>query len=252
MVSVTADPVSDVEGLVERLRARVSDPARRTDHQPGGLGGLVDKVFGRSGRLRRASTSDIGAAENTLGLTLPPVLVRLYTEVADGGFGPGDGLLSVAGIVAETLRLRAGDLLPRKRTWPPTIVPLARLEQGWTCVDTATGSVVDWDPEDLTEWASAARFRESFGERSPSIEAWLGQWVTRKIAADRNKPSARERKKRMFAHAGSPAQRAIQARKAVGMLSAAPAQRAELGLPEEGWEEVVLGWYEDDSAEPNG
>jgi hypothetical protein len=245
--------VTDLDVLLEQIRARASDPARRTDHQPGGIGGALGKVLGR-GRLRRpASAGDVDATEVALGLTLPPVLVRIYTEVADGGFGPGEGLLSLAGIVAETRRLRSGDILPRKRSWPAPLLPVVRLEQGWTCVDTATGSVVDWDPEDLSEWASAARFRESFTERSPSVEAWLGRWVTKKIAADRNKPSARERKARMLAHAGSPAQRAIQGRKAVAMLADAPVQRAELGLPEEGWEAVVLGWYGDDDAhKPTG
>jgi hypothetical protein len=245
--------VTDLDGLIEQLRARVSDPARRTDHQPGGVSGFVGKVFGRGGRRHPASAGDVGATEAALGLTLPAVVVRLYTEIADGGFGPGEGLLSLAAIVDETRRLRSGDVLPRKRTWPPTLIPVVRLEQGWTCVDTATGSVVDWDPEDLPEWASAARFRESFMERSPSVEAWLGRWVTKKIPADRNKPSVRERKARMLAHAGSPAQRAIQGRKAVAMLAEAPVQRAELGLPEEGWEAVVLGWYLDDDAhKPTG
>jgi hypothetical protein len=122
---------------------------------------------------------------------------------------------------------------------------------GWTCIDVATGAVIDWDPEDLMEWASAARIRESFTERSPSLEVWLGRWVTRKTAAERNKPSAAERKARWLARAGSPANRAIQARKAVAIAAhLSPAERAAMGLPEEGWEQVILDSYADGGQAP--
>ncbi|TAK00746.1 MAG: hypothetical protein EPO36_07715 [Chloroflexota bacterium] len=258
MTSSAPPPSPDVETLLEQLRARAADPDRRTDLRPGGLGSILGKLslgglrFGGGGAgPRRASTADVRAVEAALGAALPSFLVRVYTEVADGGFGPEEGLLPLARIEVETRRLRAGDELPRRRAWPPTMLPLVRLGVGWTCVDVATGAVLDWDPEDLTEWASAARFRESFTERAPSLEAWLGRWVTRKTAADRNKPSAAERKARWLVRAGSPANRAIMARKSVAMLATmSPAERAELGLPEEGWEQVVLDNYMGDAAEP--
>lgn len=242
-------PATDPLPLLQRLEGRAADPARRTDHRPGGLGGLVGRLsrFGRSSdRPRRASAIDVQAVEAALGVRLPQFLVRVYLEVADGGFGPEEGLLSLTRVVATTRRLRSGELLPRRRTWPKTLLPLVRLEQGWICVDVATGAVIDWDPEELTEWAKAARFRESFTERSPSLEAWLERWVTRKTAADRNKPSAKERKARLFAHAASPGQRAIRGRNAVaGLAQLSPAERAAMGLPEEGWEKIVMGWHTD-------
>jgi hypothetical protein len=154
-------------------------------------------------------------------------------------------------VVTETRRLRTGEQLPRKRTWPPALVALVRLEPGWLCVDVGSGTVFEWNPEDLTEWANAARFRESFTERSPSLEAWLGRWVVRKTAADRNKPSAKDRERRMLDRAGSPAQRAIRARKAVATLAEmTAAERAGMGLPDEGWEQVVLEWHGVEPAEP--
>ena len=153
-------------------------------------------------------------------------------------------------VVATTHQLRSGELLPRRRTWPKTLLPLVRLEQGWICVDVATDAVIDWDPEDLTEWANAARFRQSFTERSTSLEAWLGRWAARKTAADRNKPSAKEREARLFARAGSPGQRAIRGRQAAAALAELPAERAAMGLPEEGWEEIVMGWHTDQAEPP--
>lgn len=258
MTSSQPAPPHDADALLEQLRVRAADPARRTDLRPGVLGAIVGRLslgglgFGRSGGgPRRASAADVRSAEEALDLALSPFLVRVYTEVADGGFGPEEGLLPLARVVAETRRLRAGDELPRRRTWPKTVLPLVKFAQGWTCLDAATGTVVDWDPEDLTEWASAARFRESFSERSPSLEAWLGRWVTRKTAADRNKPSAAERKKRWLARAGSPANRAIQARKSVAMIAKlSPADRAEMGLPDEGWEQVVLDNHMGEADDP--
>ena len=250
-------PPPDADTLVEQLRSRAADPARHTEIRPGGLGAIVGKLslgglgFGRGGGPRPASPADVRAAGEALGVTLPPFLVRLYTEVADGGFGPEEGLLPLARVVAETRRLRAGDALPRRRRGPPTLLPLVKVGPGWTCVDAATGAVIDWDPEDLTEWASAARFRESFAERSPSLEAWLGRWVIRKTAAERNKPSAAERQARWLARAGSPANRAIAARKAVAMAAQlSPAERAAMGLPEEGWEQVILDSYADEGQAP--
>ena len=239
----------DVEELLERLRARASDPERRTELERRGIS--LSRLFGGGRAPRPASPAALDAVEQALELTFPPFLARVYTEVADGGFGPGLGLLPLDRVLKETRRLRTGDELPRERRWPTTLMPLVELDPGWTCVDTETGAVIDWDPEDLTEWARAERFRASFSERSPSVEAFLGRWVTRKTAADRNKPSAKERWKRIEARGRSPAGRAAQARKSLAAIARlSPEERATMGLPEEGWEEVVRGWFADDGG-PN-
>jgi hypothetical protein len=44
-----------------------------------------------------ASESAVAEAEAIIGHRLPPLLRRLYREVANGGFGPGSGLLGVLG-----------------------------------------------------------------------------------------------------------------------------------------------------------
>ena len=241
----------DADALLEQLRTRAADPERRTEFAPRGFS-LRGLFGGRRALPRPAALADLRSIEAALEVTFPAFVVRVYTEVADGGFGPGDGLLSLAGVAKQTRILRAGEELPRGRRWPATLLPLVGLDPGWTCVDTATGAVTEWDPEDLTEWASAERFRASFSERSPSLEAWLGKWVVRKTAADRNKPSAKERWKRIEARGRTPAGRASQARKSLAALATLSVQqRAEMGLPEEGWEDVVRGWFVDEP-EPDG
>jgi hypothetical protein len=181
--------------------------------------------------LRQASEAGLRAAEEALGVTFPPLLVRAYVEVADGGFGPGGGLVSLAELVGETRSLRSGEELPRGRTWPATYLPLVHLDPGWTCVDTATGAVIDWDPEDMTERMSEERFQATFSERSPSVEAWLSKWVASKTAADRDKPSAEERWARMAARAQTPEGQARQQRETYRHLAQmSPEERAKWGF----------------------
>ena len=181
--------------------------------------------------LRQASAADVRAAEESLGLAFPPLLARVYVEVADGGFGPGAGLLPLEGVVRETRDLRSGGHTPRDRDWPATYVPLVHLDPGWTCVDVATGAILDWDPEEMTERMSEVRFLETFSERSPSVEAWLAKWVSSKTAADRNKPSAEERWARMAARAQSPEgqeRQLAKTRAAIEQMS--PEDRAKWGF----------------------
>jgi hypothetical protein len=184
-------------------------------------------------RLGQATESDVRAAEEALSLTFPPLLARVYVEVADGGFGPGVGLLPLEGVVRAARELRSGDLMPRNRSWPATYLPLVHLDPGWTCVDVETGAIVDWDPEEMTERMSEERFRETFSQRSPSVEAWLTKWVNSKTAADRNKPSAEQRWARMAARAQSPEGVARQERKTRAYLEQmSPEDRAKWGLDE--------------------
>lgn len=77
-----------------------------------------------SSPLRQTSIAGVREAEHALGVAFPPFLVRIYAEIADGGFGPGGGLLPLEALVSETRDLRSGEQLPRGRTWPLAYVPL--------------------------------------------------------------------------------------------------------------------------------
>ncbi len=206
-------PDADVMGTAEGLQRDMSSPAP-------------------AGPLRRASRADVDAAEAALGLTLPAFLTRLYVEIADGGFGPGGGLVSLDRLVRETRELRTGEILPRGRVWPPTLLPLVDRDPGWFCVDTGTGAITEWDPEDLAERSSEERFRRSFREVSPSIEAWLSKWL-RKMAAAERKPSAEERWARMAARAQTPegvARQEAKTRRYLAEMS--PEDRKKFGFDE--------------------
>ncbi|MFF0205946.1 SMI1/KNR4 family protein [Streptomyces sp. NPDC005017] len=48
-----------------------------------------------------ATLAAVTDAEEAIGFSLPPLLRRLYLEVANGGFGPDDGVLGVTGGAAQ-------------------------------------------------------------------------------------------------------------------------------------------------------
>ncbi|MET7737151.1 SMI1/KNR4 family protein [Streptomyces sp. NPDC005402] len=60
------------------------------------------RVVARAGTLPPPATPEaVAAAEEAIGFPLPPLLRRLYVEVANGGFGPNKGILGVSGGAAQ-------------------------------------------------------------------------------------------------------------------------------------------------------
>ncbi|MEV4324296.1 SMI1/KNR4 family protein [Microbispora rosea] len=58
---------------------------------------LVEAIRAIPGLLPPVSPEVIEEVERVIGYSLPPLLRRLYIEAANGGFGPRDGVLGVAG-----------------------------------------------------------------------------------------------------------------------------------------------------------
>ena len=195
-----------------------------------------------------ATEADLARVEGELGFVLPLSLRRVYTEVADGGFGPGEGIEPLDGVLAAYRELRTGSVLPRDRAWPEGLLPVVERDPGWDCVDARTGRVIAWDPEDLEERSSEERFRRSFTEAFPSVEAWLADWV--------GAETVEEKTARMMAELMSPESQIRQAREAratIGRMSIE--ERRAMGLPDVGWEKVVwggIGWEEPDEGGATG
>ena len=122
--------------------------------------------------------------EERLSVALPPALRRVYAEVADGGFGPGEGILPLAEVIARYDELCAPGMLPDGRSWPDGLLPLVSMEPGWDCVDAGTGRVIAWDPEDLDERVGERRWAAAFRVIHPTVEAWLTDWVGSRTAAE--------------------------------------------------------------------
>jgi hypothetical protein len=58
-----------------------------------------------------ASEEQLRATETALGFLLPPVLSALYTEVANGGFGPGGGIQGTLGGYGSRTDEQAGTIV---------------------------------------------------------------------------------------------------------------------------------------------
>lgn len=275
----------DLDELIARLRARAADPERRADVRQTefsasltsmSLGDLLQGIMSGGADLRRlvaanqagvvepemvARAEQIGAAmstpaatglpgtaqasaldraESDLGFALPPALRRIYAQVADGGFGPGPGLMPIASVVSTYREL--GQSAPVSQGWPERLLPLVKHDPWFDCVDAASplARMVGWDPEELEEGSSEEDWKASFSEIAPSLEAWLGDWVTSRPAGE---VFAEQMEVRI---ASSMVEDARRSRAMIGSMT--PEERAEIGLPEVGWEQVVWGGFglEDD------
>jgi hypothetical protein len=88
------------------VRARIADPTSRTS--------TAKYSPGRVETFPPASVAVLEASEASLGFRLPPLLRDLYTKVANGGFGPGYGILGLEGGQADpviTMGEEGGTLL---------------------------------------------------------------------------------------------------------------------------------------------
>ena len=187
-----------------------------------------------------ATPEALDAAEARMGVTIPPLLRRLYAEVANGGFGPGSGIIGIKGgwpddhgrTIEDLFEMMSeGDPDEPTWNWPAGLVPIVDSSPVWTCVHTSNhgGRVVDFDHEEVEYGGWDA----SFSEVAPSLHEWLTTWVG-------SRPAHEVQREEMAAQmATSEVETARQAREAIGRMSIE--ERRAMGLPDVGWEQVVWG-----------
>src|SRR3954469_1135410 len=73
--------------LFDAIRARIAEPSSRIDM----------RTMPTPPIYPPATSESLMETEARLGFRLPPLLRRLYSSVANGGFGPGAGLVGVKG-----------------------------------------------------------------------------------------------------------------------------------------------------------
>jgi hypothetical protein len=127
------------------------------------------------------SQSDIVLAEALLGCTLPPFLKRIYLEVGNGGFGPGEGLAKLFTpaqedpYAQETLSIVHTTLLFRKwGDWPEHLLFIC--SGGCTiysCIDYShlMNPIVKIDQA------------EQVCIEAPSLQVWLQNWLDGEVIA---------------------------------------------------------------------
>ncbi len=183
--SLDTDQLLDVAAQAQAQLARLLDggPEAALDPEAQALAARLASSMERPavGALPAVATeAEVAAAEAEMGVTLPPLLRCGYLEVANGGFGPGYGIVGVDGgwtdrglTLAELHRsFRRPDPFGGDE-WPPALVPLAHLGDGaYACVDAAslTAEIVVFDP---------AGPGDELVPAGQSLEEWLRGWLDR-------------------------------------------------------------------------
>ena len=172
-----------------------------------------------------ASTEEISAMESTLGFPLPDDLKQIYAMVGNGGFGPGDGFPSISELAGRYQDFCANSQGPNDEDWPKHLLPLITADICEDCYDLGTGRIVRWDPEELLdEDAPHLAWERSFAPLADNLAIWLENWLAQVPLG--------ERLAAQYENAALD-----NARRALEICREMPAgKRAELGLPEDGWE----------------
>lgn len=161
-MSVNSDSIAamtDIDDLVQRVAARAASDSKD----------LPEPV----------DDARIAEAEGQLGITLHPLLARLYREVADGGFGPDYRLLPLLGsgssVVGEYLTRREASVGVEHPEWPEGVVPILT----WGCAMYAgvdcfseDGQVLLFEPNPY----SGGSWEPCWFLDSASLAAWLETW----------------------------------------------------------------------------
>ncbi|WP_157519353.1 SMI1/KNR4 family protein [Herbidospora mongoliensis] len=119
---------------------------------------IIEAVRALPNLLPPASPEAISQVEEVIGHPLPPLLRRLYLEVANGGFGPREGILGVAGSEYEH-HFEVADILdwyPDTRDdWPGMLWLFDWGCNIWSVIDSRdpAGPMWIWDANfDATEY----------------------------------------------------------------------------------------------------
>ncbi|MEV4411344.1 hypothetical protein [Catellatospora sp. NPDC049609] len=120
--------------------------------------------------LAPARVEAVEEAERVLGHALPPLLRRIYLEVANGGFGPD--VLGVAGGHEDDLERTAVDIR-RDRDDPPGLWAVC----SWGC---AIASYVDCADPGYRMWGfdpTTGRGMDAFFPEDLTLAQWFERWL---------------------------------------------------------------------------
>ncbi|MGW7607158.1 SMI1/KNR4 family protein [Streptomyces sp. NPDC054766] len=137
------------------------------------------KTVARAGTLPPPATPEaVAEAEQIIGFPLPPLLRRLYLEVANGGFGPREGILGVRGGPVQA-NFRDIAELYQDGPDPSGEIPAGQVliyDWGctiWSLVDFADPAGGMWCTHDGAHWAQGVTLVE-----------WLAGTVTGTLELD--------------------------------------------------------------------
>ena len=189
----------------------------------------------------------LARAEAAIGRPLPDEVRQLYA-IADGGFGPGEGLFPLGELVDRYGELTREPYGPLGQDWPKQLLPLFDENPLLSCIDLGTGEIVAWDPEEIEDEDSDEDWQRSFRPEHPDLAALMSHWLGARTVEERIQDEMQAATSKMAARPPSPVtgypmqldDPAQQAEAEISFLSYAdPSLRADFGLPDTGWEDEV-------------
>lgn len=144
----------------------------------------VDMQFG-GGDCAPLSTNAVAEIETALGFRLPALLVDVYAEIANGGFGPGYGLLGLGdggftddlGHTADALYLKNARPDPQLATWtwPRGLLPISHMGCAiYHCVDCSTQRMIIFEP---SFWDENEPLATALFDTGVDLQQWLALWA---------------------------------------------------------------------------
>ena len=126
------------------------------------------------------SEQTLAEAEARLGFPLPPLVRALYTQVADGGYGPGYGVtqLTVHPYALVESRLRMDEENVPEWVWPKRLVEFVN----WGCnyfsgIDCSNPSCPVFFYDNDRGADEDATLADCLSLESDSLEEWLSAWL---------------------------------------------------------------------------
>ena len=137
-----------------------------------------------------ATAEQLARTEMELGFALPPFLKRMYSEMANGGFGPAYGFMSATDdeyaphlddvYIVAYHRIVSGSDVSEAWRWPDKLISIADNGCGmrW-CLDCDSGEIVYFAGDTIDE-DDANTFKEAFIRTGRSLREGVEDWLAGK------------------------------------------------------------------------
>jgi hypothetical protein len=181
-----------------------------------------------------ATAEQVAQAEAALGFELPTGLRQLYLDIANGGFGPGDGLYSLGELAGQYADMTDEPFGPQGQPWPANLLAICHDDPGEICLDRDSGAVIVWDPEEI-EGSSDKYWQRSFKAEADSLAKLFDKWLGEPTAMERMRQTSEEMMRDPMA---------THVRNLIESFSRmTPEERANQGYPGTDWEDQVRRRY---------
>jgi hypothetical protein len=97
-------------------------------------------------------------------------------RIADGGFGPGSGLLRIADMLSLYRKVTATPQGPGGEVWPARLLPIWQADEAIGCLDLESGAVTTYDPSRMQD-IHGGYWRRSFATEHPSLADLMEEWL---------------------------------------------------------------------------